>query len=166
MPELFHQLLVSSSLLNRIEISPLDVFDNRNLKNFGIVEVAHQHWQFMKLCHLGSAPAALARNNLKGALCSRSPPHDQRLDNALFPNRGRKIIQLICTKAAPGLIRVRKNLLDRNQKVWSTGLVAVADPVILRRNVRHQGRQTTAQAACLGFVLAHGATPSLAATRP
>ena len=81
-----HQLPVAHRLLDRVQIGALDVLDDRDFQNLGIVEVAHQNRNFVQLRHLGRAPAAFAGNDLEHLGPSGIRAHDQRLDDSLLGN--------------------------------------------------------------------------------
>ena len=92
MPEQIRQLSISFGFFNRIKILTLDIFQQGNFKRFGIVKIANNRRQLMKLCPLSSAPAAFTRHNLI-AIFERT--HDNRLNNAMLCNAGRQFVQLI-----------------------------------------------------------------------
>ena len=164
MSEFFHQLTITGSLFHGVQIGALDVLDDRDFQNFGIVEIPHQNWQFVQFGHLRRAPAAFAGDDLVFARRTRTMAHDQGLDDTLFANRRGKFLKVILGKAATRLFRVGMDLLDRHDTVsrrinrlGRRGLVCLAD-------IGHERRKPPPQAAILRFPVGHVAFLSQAGT--
>ena len=51
--------LKPGSLFHRVQVGALNVLDNCDFQNFGIVKIAYNNRDFVQLCHLGRAPTAL-----------------------------------------------------------------------------------------------------------
>jgi hypothetical protein len=66
-PELIDQALETLCFLDRIEILPLEVFDQGGRHGVAISEVADKNWHLMQPRLLRGAPSAFARNNLEVA---------------------------------------------------------------------------------------------------
>ena len=73
-PETIHQLPIPCSLFNRVEVRTLNVFDNRDFKNFNVGKFADNDRQLVQLSHLGRTPAPFTGNNLEGSVLAAA--HD------------------------------------------------------------------------------------------
>ena len=112
MAKTVHQLTIARRFFDRIEVRPLDVLDNRNFENFDIGEFADNDRKFMQLRHLRRAPSAFTRDNFERPIITAA--YDQRLDNPFFANRVCKIIQILRIKPLARLLRIGRNLFNRN----------------------------------------------------
>ena len=55
-----HQLAISLRLFDRIEVGALDILDDRDFENFGIIEIPHDDRNLVDLRPLGGPPTAFA----------------------------------------------------------------------------------------------------------
>ena len=67
----------------------------------------------MSLCQLCGAPSPFTRNQLKTRVVIGVWTQQYRLNNAIFPNRNRKLIKRQFIEAAPWLPRTNINPLYR-----------------------------------------------------
>mmetsp|Transcript_29366 Transcript_29366/g.57287 ORF Transcript_29366/g.57287 Transcript_29366/m.57287 type:complete len:204 (-) Transcript_29366:7382-7993(-) len=154
--KLLHQLTIPHRLFNRIQIRTLDVLNNRYFKNFGVVVVANNNGQLMKLRHLRSTPTTLSGNNF--IAISRLFPHDQRLNHTLFSDRVRKILKLFRCKIASWLIWVGFNPLNWHHKIRATGRRFCVLTCCFFGYIRHQGAQSATETP-LFFLIGHAGSP-------
>ena len=71
MPKLLHELTVACGFFNRIQVSPLNVFNDGDFENLDIVKIANNNRQFVQLSGLSGTPAAFARYDLIGCWIAR-----------------------------------------------------------------------------------------------
>ena len=71
MAEPLHKLSVALRLFHRVQVSALNVLDNRNFQHLGVRQIANHHRNRMHLRSLRRPPASLARNNLIAACLAR-----------------------------------------------------------------------------------------------
>ena len=124
MAETVHQLTKAHRLFDRIQIFALNVFNDRDFQNFGIVKIARNYRQFMDLRHLRGPPTTLSGDDLIGALMARRT-HDQGLKNALRADRCRQVGQGRCIKIATWLKGVCAKLFNRNKDGIAAPLIVV-----------------------------------------
>src|SRR5262249_27358185 len=72
---------------------------------------ANYRWNFMELCTLRGAPAALAGNQLIMARAQR--PDDDRLDHAALRDRGGELVERLLGEVPARLVGVRLDVGDR-----------------------------------------------------
>ena len=156
MAEFIHQLTIAGSLVHGIKIGALDVFNDRDLKDFGIGVIAHQHRNVMQLGHLRGTPAAFTSDDFIAIRVLRGLAHDQRLDDTFFRDGCCQLAQRVFGEGPAGLVRVRANPFDRNNHVgsWCACLrcFGLAD-------IGHQSRQAPAQTARIFGAACHDAKP-------
>ena len=137
--ELFHQLLVTGTFVDRVQVRPLDVFDDRDLEHFDVVVVTDDNGHFVQLGHLGGAPAAFACNNFVSIV---DAAHDQRLDDALFRDGGSQFVQRVLCEMTAGLIGVGLDLFDGHHHI---GTLWCRFGACICCDIRHQGGQAAPQ---------------------
>src|SRR6056300_1146283 len=113
MAKTINQLPIPHRLFDWIEISALNILDNRNLENLNICEIPNNDGQFMQLRHLRGAPTAFASNNLIITIMVWIGAHDKGLNNALFFNRCGKLLQCFWDEITARLFRIGANTLNR-----------------------------------------------------
>ena len=92
-PEPVHQLPVACRLFDRVQIRALNVLDDRDLKHFGVVEIADEDGHLVQLRALRGAPATLTGDDLVIALGFGIRADDQRLDDPLFADGFAELVQ-------------------------------------------------------------------------
>ena len=152
MAEFLHQLAVTSGFFHRVQVGALDVLDNRDLENLGVIEVAQKNRNLVKFGNLRGPPAAFARNDLELALLAGGRAHDQRLNDALFIDRRREILERVLVETAARLIGVGMDLFDGNKAVGGLGSLCARLVLV---HVGHQGGKAAAQPALLGCLVGH-----------
>ena len=100
--ELLQQTLEPHGLLNGVEILALDVLDQGHRHGGLVTDLPHHCGDGGKAGPLGTAPAALAGDDLVAV--DPEPPHQQRLDDALGADRVRQFLQRLLVHVPPGLI--------------------------------------------------------------
>src|SRR5438477_9239081 len=126
MPELSHQAAVGLRLLERCQILPLEILDERDLQDLGIAKRPDDDRHLVQSGTLRRSPAPFARDQLEfrprvagisndiiNQIVDR--PHQERLDDALFANRLHEAVELGFDKAPPRLERRRTDCLDRHR---------------------------------------------------
>ena len=78
--EIAHQPLVAGCLLDRVEIGPLDVFEDREFQGGPVVDLDDDHRHLIEARPLRRPPAPLAGHDLEGTGHVGQGPHDDRLD--------------------------------------------------------------------------------------
>src|SRR6516225_973532 len=81
------ELGVSCSLLERVEIGPLDVLDYGHFERLAVAGLEHDDWDLVLSSPLSCAPSPLAGNNLIGVCNPRHCANKDRLDDAPLPDR-------------------------------------------------------------------------------
>ena len=81
--ELAGQAGITLCLLDRTEISPLQIFYERELEHIPIARDAHDHRHLSEPELLGSAPTAFARDELVPPIHC---PNHQRLNDSVLPD--------------------------------------------------------------------------------
>ena len=150
MAETVHQLPIGQCLFQGTEISPLDVFDDRNLKHFGVAKAAHKDRNLMQLRDLRGTPAAFSGDDLVLALLARGA-HDQRLDHTFLSDRLRKLLQGSGIKMAPGLIRVCHEPLNGHQQIGARVRGSLAQWAV-EMHVSHKRAQPPTECATFRFL--------------
>ena len=151
MAEAIHQLAKSQCFFDGVQIGALNVLDNRNLENLGIIKVAHDDRKFVKLRNLGGPPPAFTRHDFE-AVCARNRPHDKRLDDPFLTQRRGKILQALGRKVTARLQWIWHQLFDRNHQICTPGTCAAAY-LRVQVYIRHERRKTAPEAATLWFLI-------------
>ena len=99
--EFVRKALEGMGLLNRVEILTLEVLDERHLYRRRVWYVAYDNRHAGELSSLGSAPAALAGDELKSPVDS---PDYKRLDNTSGTNGLRQFVERSFAKLRARLI--------------------------------------------------------------
>jgi hypothetical protein len=118
--EAFDQLDVAIGLLDRIEVTALDIFDDRQLQNRAVVKLTDDDGDLVQPGALGGSPAALAGDNLVVAEMARVGPDHDRLDNAALANRGGELVQFGLGEIAAGLVWIGAQPLDWHGGRWAS----------------------------------------------
>ena len=79
-----HQLAITLCLFNGVQISALNVLNDRDLKDLGIIEFPHDDRHVVHLSQLRCPPATFARDDFVFAVAGLGRTHDQGLNHALF----------------------------------------------------------------------------------
>ena len=106
-PFLFRQAVIGARFLDRIEIFALQVLDQRQRHNLTFAQIANNRRNFMELCTLGRAPAALPGHQAIAPGALRRDDH--RLNHPARGNRRRQFIQRGLVEVAARLAGQRRN---------------------------------------------------------
>ncbi|OHC42845.1 MAG: hypothetical protein A2092_19625 [Rhodobacteraceae bacterium GWE1_64_9] len=164
--ETIHQLAVGQSLFYCVQVSTLNVFNDPDLKNFGIIKFTNQHGHFMQLRHLRSTPAAFTCNNFI-LLRIRYRANDKWLKNTLLCQRLRELFKVFRSEMAAWLIGVGLQALNRkNFRFPGSHRRSLARLHRCHIDVSHKSRQTATQSAPFHFLFHSQFTSGLAWTSP
>ncbi len=108
--EVLDELLVRRGFLQRIELLPLHVLDDRLLQHRGVVRRAHDRGDRLEPDAPGRAPAPPARDQLE-AVTTR--PDEDRLEHADFPDRFRQRGKRLLVEVLARLLRIRPDRRGR-----------------------------------------------------
>ena len=108
--ELADQSLHAARFLERIEIFPLDVLDQRHGERRRVRHVANERRDFRETGDFRSAPAPLARDDLVAVVPDR--PHENGLHQALRPDRSRELLQRAVVHLRARLVAAALQLID------------------------------------------------------
>ena len=153
-PEFIHQLTITRRFLDRVQVGPLDVFDDRNFEHFDIGELAHNDRKAMYLRDLRSPPAPLTSDNLEVTIVQRT--HDQGLNDPLFLDRCGEIVQMLLLKPFTRLIWVWLDPFNRNELLRRRG--PLGGHALCLSYIRHQCRKPPAKAPFTLLFICHTAT--------
>lgn len=81
-PELGEETAVAFSLLDRVKILTLEIFDERSGHGLGIGEIPEEGRHAVQTGRLGGAPSAFARDDLIAIRIGRVGPNEKRLEEA------------------------------------------------------------------------------------
>ena len=107
--EFFHEPHVRGRLFERGEILALKVLDQRNLQDFAVVHVAHDHRHRLESRQARRAQPSLACDELEAPVAL---PHHQRLHDSVLPDRIGHLAQLLVIEVDTGLPRVGTKLVQ------------------------------------------------------
>jgi hypothetical protein len=113
--ELADQRLIALRFFERVEIGPLHVLDDADFQHFDFVEFTDHAGQRMHAGALRRAPAAFAGDDLVLARLTQRRAHQDRLQHAMRLDRIGQLVQLGVGEMPARLVRVRRDLLDRNE---------------------------------------------------
>jgi hypothetical protein len=82
--KLTDQLRITERLFQGVEVLALKILDQSQLQNRAIIRLAHDDWHISQTGQSSRPPAAFPGNQLELAAAR---PDDQRLNDALFPDR-------------------------------------------------------------------------------
>jgi hypothetical protein len=126
--EPLHQRAIAQGLLDGVEVGALDVLDDGDLQRRQVVQLAHHHRHPVEAGLLRRAPAPLPGDDLELAGLAVQRPHQDRLQHALFADRGRQLVDLGLGEVAPRLVGVAVQQLDRDLvHAGARGLALAAD---------------------------------------
>ncbi|MNV72236.1 hypothetical protein D3C71_1653080 [compost metagenome] len=149
------KLLITQRFFQRIEIGPLNVFNDCDFERGPVIDVAHDNRHFHQTGKLGSTPAAFTRDDLELAVWQR--PRDDRLNYPVLTDRTCQILQFAFVEMTARVARVARDVLDRDHPVRTD-----IDRCIARRHrlihLADQRCQTAPQAA-LRYIVVHTLYP-------
>jgi len=110
--ELIRQALVGSRAFNRVQIFPLDIFNDCKFQLFLLRSSPNNRWDVFQTCQLRCPQTAFTSDQRVAihAFCSN---HDQRLDDPMLFDGGGKIFQLFFLKNLARLLRIRADACNR-----------------------------------------------------
>ena len=110
--EILHEEGVGLCLLDDVEVLTLDVLDQGDLTDLGIVIFSHKCRYFFKSCFASGAQAALTRDELIALL--RQAPDDQGLQDAVLADGLAEILERRLVEILARLIAVGPDLIGRD----------------------------------------------------
>ena len=120
----------------------------------------------MELRHLRRTPAPFAGNNLIQPLILRMRANDQGLQDTPLLEGCRKFLQSFGVETATGLVRVGRNLFDRDQNTILHRRGRRIRRRIGKIHVGHQGGQTATKPPLCCFAVRHHAASVTSFNRP
>ena len=102
--EVLDQLLVGRGLLERVEVGPVDVLDERLLERGDVVALADERRHPTDPQPAGRPPAALAGDELE---LVTDRPDEHRLEDADLTDRLGQLVEQLLVEALTRLVRVR-----------------------------------------------------------
>jgi hypothetical protein len=109
--EFVHQALKGAGLFDGIQILALEILDQGHLERHLVAHVANDSRNARNRSALGSAPAALARNQLEAS--TRTADNDG-LNDTSSPNRASEFVERLLAEAGPRLIGAGIDQVDIN----------------------------------------------------
>ena len=110
-PKPVHQLPVTGSFLNGIEVFTLQVFDQRKFHRLGVGQLTDNHRHRRKPRHPRRSPSALPCHQLIGTIRKRT--YHQRLQHPVFFDRICQFGQRCRIELLSGLVPIRLDFSDR-----------------------------------------------------
>ena len=110
-------MLITKRFFNRVEISTLHVFDNRDFQRGPVINVADNDWNLGQPGNLRRPPPPLSRNDFVGFKSAVLLAHDDWLDNAMGTDRLGQVHQFGLGEGAPRIARIARNQLNWNTPV-------------------------------------------------
>ena len=112
------EAFVGACLLDRVQVRPLQVFDQRDFHDLLITRRSHDDRRMLQPKRRRRAPAALAGDEL---IFRADPSRHEGLDDALLADGIHQLAQRLLPKFAPWLQRTRDDVGDRNLQHAVTG---------------------------------------------
>ena len=141
MAEALHQLLVAARLLHRVQVGALDVLDDGDLQDLGVVEVAHDRGNLVQLRALRGPPPTLAGDDLVAVRVTRALPEDQGLDDPFLADRCGELVQGGVSESPPRLPRAWRDAVDADRRF--AGARRSSCGCRLRFQVGHESRNSS-----------------------
>jgi hypothetical protein len=146
---LVEQLPKRVRFLKRVQVPPLDVFDQRHLQACLRRCLFDHRWDGRHAGELNRTPAALARDQLKRAVWLLADEY--RLQDAMFADRLRQLRQFLFVEMRARLPRVRSNGLDRHlaqadSGAWNQGAQPTPQTALARTTHRSSPRRISSWA--------------------
>ena len=148
-------------LFDGVEIDALNVLDDRELEDLAVVELADDRRNDVQARQLRGPPATLAGNDLIGTRGAGIGAKDDRLDDAVFTDRAREILEFPVPERLPRLARIGSDQVDGDRR-GCAGLGRLGPRHRLR--IAEQRREAAAKAAPIGLAARSGV--HAAAERP
>ncbi len=158
--EVLQQLLVRRRLFQRVELSPVDVLEQRVAQHVFVGGVFDDGRDGVAPRELGGPQATLAHDQLVGRFPlggTRAGSHDDRLEHAELADRDDELLQLGFAEVDPRLLGVRHDVVERDLGEARAGdreqarLVREEDVVdrVLAVGGRDEGADPAAEAGAL-----------------
>ena len=152
------ELGVAGGFLERVEVGPLHVFDDRDFERFAVSGLDDDDRDLVQRGPLRGAPAPLAGDDLIGVGDAGNGADHHRLDQPALLDRGGELVELGVVEAFARVARIGAQELDRRLpragRERGRGLVRAAE----------QGRQSPPEARPVldhaADVFGHGSLPS------
>src|SRR3984885_2726976 len=107
------ELGVARGLLERVEVSPLDVFDDGDLERFAVTSLDDDDGDLVQLGPLRGSPAALASDDFITVRDAGNGANDDRLDDPAFLDGGGELVELRIVEPLPRIARIGAQEFDR-----------------------------------------------------
>ena len=108
-----HELLVAFGFLNRVEVLPLQILDERKLHDLALARFNDHRRNLVEAGLPGRAPSSLARDNLICAVFF-TRAHRNRCDDAVQADAFRQLVKRLLREYLPRLIGVWFDAADRD----------------------------------------------------
>ena len=131
--------------LDRVEILPLKIFDQRGRHRIDVGQCADQHRHLVQAGLLGRPPAAFAGDDLILLGMLRMRPRQQRLQDAPCTDGVDQFSEAVGAEAGARLERPGLQAIDRQSTDARRGVIART-----LRNVSHERRKAPAEAGRRG----------------
>ena len=112
-----NQLTITLCFFNGIKIRALQILDKGKREHLLIVDIANNHREFSKSSKLGRLIASLSSNNLIAIVALANK---KGLQNPMLGNRIAQLFKLSFIEVNAGLIRIWKDVLNRNLSIRSS----------------------------------------------
>src|SRR6476646_10826757 len=110
-PKFFNQLAIPARLFDRVQVRPLQIFDERKDEHRAIVEVAHNRGDFRPAEVRGGSTASLTGDELESVALAAN---GYRLKQSARLERGLELGQLCGIELTPWLIRILTYATERD----------------------------------------------------
>ncbi len=107
------QLSIPSGFFQRIEVSPLHIFNNGDFDRFTIIGFDCEHGDHMELRTLSRTPSPLPGDYFIRLSCVGNRPDKNWLKNAVLAYRSRKFFKFVFVKRLPRIAGIGTQELDR-----------------------------------------------------
>src|SRR5690349_16436229 len=169
--EFLDQAAVALAFLDRVEILPLDVLDQRDLGRAAIVHLADDHRNLVQPCRLRRAPAPLTGKNLVAIGLRRIAAHEDRLQDSLLAHRLGQRVEVLGIEMTSRLKAAWLQLLYRQAALAILLLRRCCGRFLVPEERGKPAPQATRAFQFIGAafarrLLAHDATAGAARNRP
>ena len=147
------ELGVARGLFERVQIRPLHVFNDGDLKRFAVAGFDDNDRNLVQASPLGGPPAALAGDDFIRIRDAGDGANDHRLDDPALLDRGGQFFELRVVESLSRIAGIGAQELDRRLARAARGFG------VLGVRPAQQGRQSSAQAWAIfdaGCVFGHG----------
>ena len=158
MTELVEQPLIGLRFLDRVEILPLDILQQRDLQRLAVAIVADDDGDFVQPRALRRAPAAFASHDL---IIVAVRADDDRLDHPALRDGSGEFLERGFVEMAARLAGVRGDRADRDHPHRAACGAVRGGIALITRDIAQQGVEAAAQPAAVPACVAHATSFSL-----